>query len=86
LKTLEHTTDIDATPAAVWAVLTDFPAYREWNPFLSIEGASTTVGARLAVTIRPGKRRMTFTPTVTAYEDGRRISWLGRFLLPWLFR
>lgn len=33
------TVEIDATPAEVWAVITDFPSYGEWNPFcVAVEG------------------------------------------------
>lgn len=84
MKTLEHITDIAASPDAVWAVLGDVDRYDEWNPFLTISGAPVAAGARLHVTVRPGGRRMTFHPTVTAYEEGREISWLGRFLMPGL--
>jgi hypothetical protein len=83
MKTLEHSIDIDASPGAVWAVLSDFAAFEEWNPFMTIEGKVTAVGDRFKVTIRPPNRRaMTFTPTVTEYESGMSIGWLGRFLVP----
>ncbi len=32
MKTVSATTDIDASPMAVWAVLTDLASYPEWNP------------------------------------------------------
>lgn len=84
MKTIEHTIDIAAPVDAVWNVITDVDAYSEWNPFLAIDRAPTAVGDRLTVTIRPGRREMTFRPTVTALEPEREISWLGRFLLPGL--
>lgn len=85
MKTIEHSIEIDARPQAVWDVLADVDAYSEWNPFLRIDRAPVAVGDQLSVTIRPGRRKMTFRPTVTAFEPGREISWLGRFLAPGIF-
>jgi hypothetical protein len=86
MKMLEHVTDIDASPDAVWAVLTDFAAFGQWNPFMTIEGDVTAPGNRLVVEIHPPNRRaMTFKPTVTEFVPGRSISWLGRVLLPRVF-
>jgi hypothetical protein len=82
MKVIEHTIDIAASPQVVWDVLTDVDRYGEWNPFLTIDRMSAAVGDRLEVTVRPGRRTMTFRPTVTACEAGREISWLGRFLAP----
>ena len=82
--TIEHTIDIAVPVDAVWNVITDVDAYSEWNPFLVIDRAPAAVGDRLTVTVRPGRREMTFRPTVTALESEREISWLGRFLLPGL--
>jgi hypothetical protein len=82
VKVIEHTVDIAAPPQAVWDVLTDVNAYPEWNPFLSIDRTPAAVGERLRITVRPGRRTMTFRPTVTVFEPGREISWLGRFLAP----
>jgi hypothetical protein len=86
MHVLESHIDIDSSPEQVWAVLTDFATFAEWNPFItSIEG-SPTPGARLAVTIRPpDARAMNFRPTVTASEPARHLAWLGRLGLPRLF-
>lgn len=77
-KRLARTIEIDATPDHVWTVLTDFPAYQEWNPFIrQIEG-NLAVGARLYVDIvPPGGRGMKFRPTVTAATPQRELAWLG---------
>jgi hypothetical protein len=86
MHVLESHIDIDTSPERVWAVLTDFATFAEWNPFItSIEG-SLNQGGRLAVTIRPpGARAMNFKPTLTASEPARHLAWLGRLGLPRLF-
>ncbi|MFD1275463.1 SRPBCC family protein [Streptomyces kaempferi] len=62
--------DIDATPEAVWDVLTDFAAYGEWSTFTSAEGTAH-VGSRLTMRM-PG---MTFRPTVTVATPGQELRW-----------
>jgi hypothetical protein len=86
MKVLESSIDIDSSPEQVWAVLTDFARFAEWNPFItSIEG-SPIRGTRLAITIRPpGARAMNFKPTVTASDPTHHLAWLGRLGLPRLF-
>ena len=69
--TVTTTIDIDAGPHAVWDVLTDFPAYPEWNPFMaSIDGEHSFV-----LTAEPdGTTRFThserFTGTLVALFEG----------------
>jgi uncharacterized protein YndB with AHSA1/START domain len=59
--------DIDAPPAAVWAVLTDTRSYSEWNRFIPHLAGELREGAKLDVRIEPpGGRAMTFKPTVLA--------------------
>jgi hypothetical protein len=85
VKIIEHTIDIPAPIEAVWNVLIDVHTYAEWNPFLNILTVPEAIGDQLTVTVRPGTRKMTFRPTVTAFTPGREISWLGRLLLPGIF-
>jgi hypothetical protein len=67
-------------------VLVDFASYPEWNPFVrQIEGEAR-VGAKLRVTVQPpGRKPMTFRPTVRAAEPARELRWLGHVLIPGLF-
>ena len=83
---IRTTIDIDADPRAVWAVLTDFATYRDWNPFMSrIEGAAE-VGAKLVVHMTPpGGRGMTFRPTVVSAVPGEELRWLGKLGFGGLF-
>jgi hypothetical protein len=83
---LQTEIEIDAAPDQVWAILTDFTAYPEWNPFIKYIHGLPQHGARLEVRIQPsGARGMTFRPSVLMADAGRELCWLGRFLLPGLF-
>jgi hypothetical protein len=77
---------IDGTPQEVWAVLSDFAAYGEWNPGMDrVEGAAEP-GARLTVAFRlNGGRTMRMRPRVLIAEPGRELRWLGRLFLPGVF-
>lgn|SRR5690348_6795142 len=76
---------IQVPPAKVWAVLTDFAAYPEWNPFIvSIEGRAEW-GERLTVCIHAGDRRHVFKPVVLQATAPTRLRWLGRLGMPGIF-
>ena len=85
MRTIEHVIDIPASPTTVWQVLTETDRYDEWNPFMTELSGEPAVGRRLRVTIRPGRRSMTFRPTVLAIEEGRLIRWRGRPGVPGIF-
>ena len=83
---LETHIDIEATPEAVWQVLTDLDGYREWNPFIVSAHGTVAVGEKLENRLEPpGGRPMTFRPEVTAVEPNRTFEWLGRLGVPRLF-
>ena len=73
--------EIDATPERVWQILTDFPAFPQWNPFVLAAEGELVVGSRLRVKL-PG---MSFTPKVLRAEPNRELRWLGQLLLPGIF-
>jgi hypothetical protein len=86
MRLIETAISIQAPPAIVWQVLTDFPRYPAWNPFIpSLEGEAKA-GTRLRVRIAPpGGRAMTFRPKLLAVEPRRELRWLGHLLVPGLF-
>ena len=83
---IETSIDIDASPAHVWAVLTDFPTMPDWNPFIRALTGEAKAVARLSVHIAPpGSSGMRFRPVVLVAEPARELRWRGRFLVPGLF-
>jgi hypothetical protein len=83
---LVTTIDIDAPPAAVWAVLTDTAAYPEWNPFVRELSGELVAGGRLRVRIgAPGRRAVTLHPRIVRIEAEQELTWLGRVVIPRLF-
>ena len=86
VRELRREIEIDAPPERVWAVVTDFAAYPEWNPFIRRISGEPREGARLEVRIEPpGARATTFQPTVRAVEANREPRWLGRMVVPGVF-
>ena len=77
---------IRSTPAKVWSILTDFPAYPSWNPFIISINGRPAVGERLEVRMQPpDAARMTFKPKVTAFQVNEKFQWLGHFIIPGIF-
>ena len=82
MRELQASIEIGTEPERVWAVLTDFPAYPDWNPFLRrIEGVLEP-GARLEVQFEPpGQKSRTLRPRLLAVEPNRELRWLGSLLI-----
>ena len=77
--------EIDGSPEAVWAVLTDFEAYPEWNPAMEIDGDAVE-GDRLEVTMDyENMRKMTFNPRVLVSDRPTELRWRGRLFVSGLY-
>ena len=78
--------EIDTPPDTVWRILADFPAYPDWNPFVtSIEGRQT-VGERLTARYEPPDSRATTQGlTLRHFEPGVELRWLGHLGSPYIF-
>ncbi len=71
--------EINAPAERVWEILTDFPSYPDWNPFVRSIKGTPKKGERLSVTLHPPDgKAMTFTPTVQEATPGKELRWLGR--------
>jgi len=83
---IETSIDINASPARVWAVLTDFAQMPAWNPFITSIAGEVSEGARLSVrVVPPGKSGMSFRPTVLAVRPARELRWLGHLIVSGIF-
>ena len=86
MKELRTEIEIQATAERVWQLLTDFPSFPQWNPFIRKASGNIRVGERLEVKLQPsGASAMTFRPTVLKVEPNREFRWLGHLLIPGLF-
>ncbi len=82
--------DIDAPPERVWQVLTDLPAYAEWNPLITKAEGALVEGNRLLVIVPPVNALVQpeLRPTVLEVTPFRRVrlwSRLDRLAIPGLF-
>lgn len=86
MREISTQVDIEASPAEVWRVLTDFDRYAEWNPFMREASGQARVGETLTIKLFPeGGRPMQFSPKVLVAEEGVELRWLGRMLGGFVF-
>ena len=85
-KELKSQIEIQASPDHVWEILTDFPSYGEWNPFITFILGEARVGTRLKMKIRPvGGHPWDFKPKVLVSDPPRELRWLGSLWIHGLF-
>ncbi|TDV40339.1 SRPBCC domain-containing protein [Actinophytocola oryzae] len=86
MRVIHTETEIHAAPAAVWAVLIDFAAYPEWNPFITDAEGKLAVGETLTLRmLLGGEKEQTFTPEVRSVRENAELRWLGALRWSWLF-
>ena len=76
MKSFSASDTINATPEAIWAIITDARGYPEWDPnAIRIDGEIKQGGKVTALTKLNPKRA--FPATVTEFQLGRRMTWTG---------
>lgn len=69
---------IAAPPGRVWAVLTDFAAYPQWNAIISRVRADLRQGGAIKFRIRmDASPELGFAARFTRFEAGRALAWRG---------
>lgn len=85
-KELKSQIEIQASPARVWEILSDFKSYREWNPFIIYILGEARVGTNLNMKIRPARSRTwDFRPKVLISDPPKELRWLGSLWIRGLF-
>jgi hypothetical protein len=85
-QTVTTRIEIDATPDAVWAVLSDFEAYETWNPFLTSIDGKMAVGETLNIHFASNAfGDMDIAPVLLNVEPGKGFRWKGMLLVPGIF-
>lgn len=86
MRSIDTKITIDAPCHIIWHHLMEFSKYKEWNTFITNLSGEAKAGRKLEVLINPpGGKPMRFKPTVTKYEAGRTLSWLGSIGFKGLF-
>jgi hypothetical protein len=77
---------IKASPERVWKEFTDFESYASWNPFIKSLKGLPVVGNKIEVLLAPpGKKGMTFKPTVLAFDSVQQLRWIGKLIIKGIF-
>jgi hypothetical protein len=78
LKEYTTTVAIQASPDAVWAILTDGPGYANWNPEINRVDGRIALGQKIkAHVVLHGGKVQPVTVRVTELEPPRRMVWKG---------
>jgi hypothetical protein len=77
---------INASPEKVWAILTNFGNYPNWNPFIKSIKGEVRVGNKITARIEPPNAKgMTFKPRILTFNTNKQLRWLGHLLFIGLF-
>ena len=73
---------IDAPIQEVWAYLTDFSTYPEWNPVLGWIKGDFQVNGQIEMFVKPLNR--SFYATLKNFKSPKALAWVGVQVAPWV--
>ena len=76
MKSYDAAATIEAPPETIWAILTDAPAYAEWDSGVQRVEGSIAPGEKIKVVSEANPGRA-FPVKVTTFEPGRAMTWSG---------
>lgn len=75
--------EINAPVSHVYRVLTDFPRYPEWNPFITAIDGQLAPGEPLSVEMSlPEGKTYLLKPRLTVVTENAELRWHGQLWLP----
>ena len=78
MKEVKGSIDIDAPMGRVWQVVTDLKSYPKWNPWITRADGESSVGSKVAVTIKaPGRKDTNFVSEVVVVQPNKEIHMSG---------
>ncbi len=76
MKSYDAAATIEAPPETIWAILTDAPAYAEWDSGVERVEGSIAPGEKIKVVSEANPGRA-FPVKITAFEPARAMTWSG---------
>ena len=76
MKSYDAEATIEAPPETIWAILTDAPAYAEWDSGVERVEGTIAPGEKIKVLSEANPGRA-FPVKVTAFEPARAMTWSG---------
>jgi hypothetical protein len=76
MKSYDAAASIEAPPETIWSILTDAPAYAEWDSGVERVEGSIAPGEKIKVVSEANPGRA-FPVKVTAFEPARAMTWSG---------
>ena len=83
MKEIRTEIELYSCVSAAWKVLTDFSAFRTWNPVIIQIIGEARLGEKLKISVRTskGKNRI-YRPTITKLEENHELRWKGKSFIP----
>ena len=86
MKTIQTSIIIDSPIQNVWAILTNFSEYANWNPLIQTIEGTPIVGNKIKATlVLEGKKPMLFEPEILVFDSQKELRWLGHLFVKGLF-
>ena len=75
---IEHRIGVARQAAEVWAVLSDLPAWKDWNPMYPAISGKLLISAPLSLTEKVGARSQSYAAVVAEWLPPKQIIWTRR--------
>lgn len=87
MKEIQTEIEISAPAEKVWAVLTDFNHWTDWNSTVTKTSGEAAVSSQLNITMSDnGKDSNTYSPIIIQLEAPRLLHWRAKMLADFLFK